>query len=122
MRDTYGPMKLQGTDAIPAIRKQPNRREPFIQPERAILENGAGFGAELAFGVFELAFPAALIGHPARVFMSAGRTADAILPPKLDHCKQAHFWVRKMLDGIRESLRFLVKYLFHKPKIARNDA
>lgn len=98
LRHADGPMQFHRTDTITAIGDEPNGGEPFIQSEGRILEDGACFGAELAFCVFDFAFPTALDRHPAGIFMSTRRAADAIFPAKLDHSEQAYFGVSEVLN------------------------
>jgi len=48
---------LARANAVLAICDQPNRREPFIQPDRRVLEDRSDFGAELLLRMLGLALP-----------------------------------------------------------------
>jgi hypothetical protein len=80
LRDTQVACYLVAAHAILAIHNQPSRREPFVEADRRILEDGSNLHAELALGMFALALPDASPGEKADFGAAARRAFYAIRP------------------------------------------
>lgn len=95
-------MKFQRTNTVLTVGNEPDGREPFIQTERAVFENGAGFGRKALLTMLNAAFPYASGADESWIGMTAGRAMDAIWPTQFDHSGQTHIWIGEMPDGFHE--------------------
>lgn len=70
--DSQGSVNLTTRDAVFGVQDEPHCREPLIQTNWGVFENGSYFNGELAFRVPDAALPAQLIIEEA----NSGTTAD----------------------------------------------
>jgi hypothetical protein len=98
LSDAKGAAKLMTADAVFRVSDAPDGRKPFVQTERAILENRADLVAELLFA------GAAFENVPRRNFpdvfsITFGTDDLAVGPFDQTHIGVADFEVRKIADG-----------------------
>jgi len=94
-----------GADTILVVDDHPHGGQPLVQPDRAVLEDGAVFDRELPLGVFCLTLPAALIGKEGSFCAATSRAGEAVGPADAHHEVKAGIGVGEVLDGFEESLR-----------------
>ncbi len=107
LRDPDGAVDLVGGHAVLAVGDHPDRDEPLVQAERAVLEDRPDLGGELAAGVDRLALPHPAGLDEAHVRGAARRAAHTLGPAKADHRGQRHVGVREVADGVREGEGFV---------------
>ena len=90
---------LAGANSVLAIRDQPDRREPFIESDRRILEDGPDLCAELLEGMLGSALPDAPRGQKDHVHAAAGRAGDlAVRPAHRNRRAQAVVGIREICN------------------------
>src|ERR1700677_1081934 len=99
-------MDFVTADAVFAIRDQPYCGKPFIQGNRAILEDGSNLDGELPLGVLRLAFPEAASGDKTQVLRLASRAYCAIREDATLEELKAALRIGKVCDGLLESFWF----------------
>ena len=106
LRHTDRPMDFVGGNPILAVGQHPDRGEPLIQAERAVLENRPALRRELLADMRALAFPQAAGLDEPDISASTLWAVHAIRPAKLNHRRKRHIRVREVLDGFHEGLGF----------------
>jgi hypothetical protein len=107
---------LARANAVLAVGNQPDRREPFIQTDRRVLEDGPDFGAELLLRMFGLALPDTARGKQGHFRASARRASHSIRPAQRNRRAQAVVGIREISDRFVERGRDI---RVHPLKIAR---
>jgi hypothetical protein len=86
LSDANRPVKLPRANPILIVYDQPDRRKPFVQSERRVLEYCSGLQAELRTIVLAVAFPYARFVEIDDMAGIAARTAhNTVWPAKLNH-------------------------------------
>jgi hypothetical protein len=108
------------TDAILAIHHQPQGREPFVQAQGGILENGSGLQGEGRAGMARVALPNASFGKVGELLgPAAGAAHYAIRPPQFHHDLAAILEIAEVEDCLLKclyavhgsSVRFFLGYV-----------
>lgn len=103
LRDTQRAVKLVGADPVLRAGKKPDRGEPLVEPNRAVLEDGADLDRELLPRVLDLAAPQPTGGDEVDFLAAAGRASDlAVRPPQTDQVAEANVRVREVPDGFQK--------------------
>src|SRR5690348_2984162 len=106
LSDTDSAVNLVGTDAILAIDQHPESREPLVQLDRGIFEDGAELHRKLATALF--AFPPLLSFQVIILFAFASRTGHyAIRPAQSGDGINADLFVAEVLDSVLKCFRLV---------------
>src|ERR1043166_5213754 len=81
LRDSNVLSQFVGTDAVFAIRYQPESAQPLIQSDRRIFEHGSDLDRELLFFVLRLALPNLARGQKENVLRATARAFDNAIRP-----------------------------------------
>jgi hypothetical protein len=128
LSDAECPRDLTGANSVFAIENEPHCREPPVQTEWGVLEDGADLNGELPFRMARTALPAQLVFEKADCLGTAGWTYDAVFPfrPTCHEIIQAVLLIREIQDRFLQAFRLsdgfhtssvrqnpgLVKYIF----------
>src|SRR3990172_5474643 len=96
-----------GTNAVLGISNHPDSGKPFIQTNRAILEDCAYLDRELTLGMLNLTLPYSPSFDKAYVCASAGGTSHAVRPAQLYHEVQTDIGARKVFDCFYQGSWFI---------------
>lgn len=111
LRDSDSAVNLIGANTILATGNHPDRSQPLIQTERAILKDGPDLNTELAAWVRALALPLALDSQEGNILTSARRTSDyAIRPATRFQILKAVRRIREVNDCLLECFRCFVRH------------
>ena len=115
LRDAEVPRHLIGTDAILAISDHPDASKPFVQAERAILEDRSDFRRELPPRMLFFALPYAARANEPNVGAATSWAMHAVRPTQANHEIVRHVGISKMLDRFEKDFGFA----FHDANLAR---
>lgn len=90
---------LVGADTVLGVGDQPDGREPLVEADWTILEDGAHLDRELLARVLVLALPQATGSDEAGLIPPAGGAANAVPPAQGRHELQAHIGIGEVPDG-----------------------
>ena len=93
-------MNLVRRNTVLATHQHPQSREPFLQRDRRILEDGFDFDGELATA--RAALPPFLCRKVVMLAVSALRAHGASWPPELSDCIDAGLFVTEVPNGLLE--------------------
>jgi hypothetical protein len=103
LRDAQRTVKLIGADPVLGAGEQPDRRQPLVEPNRAVLEDGADLDRELLPWVLDLAAPNPTGSDEVDLLAAAGWASHlAIRPPLLNQIGEANVGVREVPDRFKE--------------------
>lgn len=105
---------FETADAVLAVGKQPNGREPLVQTERRVFKDSSKFDGELPFFVFDRAHPNLTLRVVVRVLSATGGAYDNTVRPA------PRYQVFQAIVGVLEvDDRFLKSggFVAHKPML-----
>jgi hypothetical protein len=106
LSDAQGARHFARANTILAVGNQPDRGEPFIQPDRRILKDGSDLGAELLLRMFGLALPDAAGRQQSHFRAPASRAGDrAIRPAHRNRRAHAIIRIREVSDRFVKRVR-----------------
>ena len=94
---------LVGTDAILAVRNQPDSRQPLIQADRRVFKDGPDLDGELLAALPVLTFPDSSAFQESNGFRIAVMAGDAIGPTNRDQVAESVVSVREESNGFHEA-------------------
>ena len=100
LRDAERPPQFVRADAVLGIDERPDRREPLVQADGAILEDRSELHRELPSTVAALPDAAGL--EEAGISRVTGRTGDAVRPTQRDEEGERHVFVCEVMDRFVE--------------------
>jgi hypothetical protein len=110
-------MNFVARDTVLAGNNQPCRREPLLQRNRAVLENGSGLECERGAFMLRVALPHASLGKPRNVIRTAARAGyDAIRPAKFNHELAAVLEIGEVQNRVPEGV-----WRFHESSMQPNE-
>jgi hypothetical protein len=111
---------LATTDAVLAVLKHPDCREPLIKADRRVFHDGADLHGELPLGMPDAALPAELLFQKAHSNTPADRANNPVLPfgTASDKVVQAVLGIREVDDCFLEGLWFVGA--FHTSIVPQN--
>jgi hypothetical protein len=95
-----------GTDAILAVRNQPDSNKPLVEGERGILKDSPDLDGELFPSVWALAFPHPASRQESHIIPATSGALDAARPAPRNHEFQAVVGICEVEDGLLESFWF----------------
>jgi len=113
LSDAHVTGDLVAADTVLAVREHPRCSQPFVQTDRAVLEDRPNLDGELTLGVMATALPSAPIRVEANLWRSATRTRHAVGPTSHRKVVNAVVGIREVDDCFLETFRFLC-HLAHK--------
>lgn len=112
--DAEGAGNLVGTDAVFAIDHHPQRREPLVQADRAVLEDGAHLDGELLLAGFALP---QMAGFQERMLHASADRADGTFgPPERRNEVQADVRIGEVSNGLDQG-SWSVHVGFHASRV-----
>jgi hypothetical protein len=99
LSDADSSVDFVGADAIPIVGNHPDRGQPLIETDGAVLKDRPDFDRELLAGMLVLAFPNPPRGDEADFVAAAGGAGNPIGPPKLNHEIKANLGIGEVADG-----------------------
>jgi hypothetical protein len=107
LSDSQRTVNLPRANAVFAVGEHPHCREPLVEADRRVLENGTHLHGELAFRMAGLALPHPARGNEAHVCGATGRAHDAITPAPCYEIGEAVVRVREIFNRLLESFGFV---------------
>src|SRR5579871_1165080 len=114
--DADSTVEFPGGNTIPVAGDHPHGREPLVQTERGILEDGPKLDAELGFKMPRLALPDATGSDESYVCRATRRAYDSVRPPTRHKIVQAIVGIREVSYCFQECFGLSA---FHKPILRR---
>jgi hypothetical protein len=99
---------LVRTNPVLGIGNHPNGAKPFIQTERAILEDGSRLDGELLFTFLVFALPQVASFHVVQILTSALRAGDALRPTKVNDEINSLLLIGEIYDCLLQCFWFFV--------------
>ena len=93
---------LIGTDPVLRVADQPHSREPLVEADRRILEDGPDLDGELLARVLPAARPHAASLDEGYGLTTAGRAGHPVRPAQLDHEGERLVRVREVADRVHK--------------------
>jgi len=106
--DAQGATDFIGGNAILVIDDHPHSGEPFVQPERAILEDGPNLDRELTLGMPALATPKTPSSDKANLNATAGWAGNTVRPAENHHKGKASVGISEIPDGFEQGFGFVL--------------
>jgi len=113
LSDVERPRQFVGADAVLAVRQHPQRGEPLVEPNGAILKDRPELDRELPSAI--AALPDAAGFEEAGIRRFAGGATDALRPTQRREEGQRDIGVREVADGLGQRIGQV--FGFHAPNV-----
>jgi hypothetical protein len=119
LADSQAAMNLPRRDTVLGVGNEPHCRQPLIQADGRILEDGSDLDGKLTARMMGSALPAEMLGEETHAGAAAGRALqDAIRPALCRQILEAVFGAGEVNDGFLKSRDLRV---FHAFIISKSD-
>ncbi len=106
LSDAKSARNFVGANPVLAVGEHPSRREPLVEADWRILEDGAHLDGELALGVMGGTLPDTARGAKGNTRRAASRADNPFGPAACHKVVEAIIWIREVKNRFLEALRF----------------
>src|SRR6266568_622596 len=117
LSDAESAAHLIGANPILAVGEHPSSREPLVEADGRILEDGSHFDGELTLGVMSGTLPDTARGAERDTLRAACRADNPFGPAPRHKVPEAVIWIREVKNRLLQALWFSHGLVLHELKV-----